>query len=52
MYDVGRKLLDGIKSIYVDNFACAKVKRDVSEWFRIDSGVRQGKRRVAGAIRS
>ena len=25
MYDVGAKLLDGIKSMYVDNIACVRV---------------------------
>ena len=42
MYDVGNKLLNGIKIIYVDSLACGRVKRDESECFRIDSGVRQG----------
>ena len=35
----GVKLLSGIKSMYFDNSAC--VKGADSEWFRIDSGVRQ-----------
>ena len=38
----GGKLLDGIKSIYVDGLACVRLKGVVSEWFRIDCGVRQG----------
>ena len=42
MYNVGGKLLGGIKSVYVDSFGCAKVKGGVSEGFRIDSGMRQG----------
>ena len=42
MHDVGDKLLGGIKSIYVDSLACVRVKEGVSEWFKIDSGVRQG----------
>ena len=42
MYDVRGKLLSGIKSIYVDCSACVRVKWVESEWFRIDSGVRQG----------
>ena len=42
MHDVGDKLLGANKSIYVDSLACVRVKGDVSEWFRIDSGVRQG----------
>ena len=42
MYDVGDKLLSGIKSMYVDISACVRVKRGESEQFRIDSGIRQG----------
>ena len=40
MYDVGSKLLSGIKSMYVDSSACVEVKGAESEWFRIDSGVK------------
>ena len=42
MYDVGDKLLIGIKSMYFDSSACVRVKGDESEQFRIDSGTRQG----------
>ena len=42
MYDVGGKLLGGIKNMYVDSSACFRVKGGESERFRIDSGVRQG----------
>ena len=42
MYDVGGKLLSGIKSMYVDSSACVRVKVGQSDQFRIDSGVRQG----------
>ena len=42
MYDVGGKLLNGIKSMYVDSSACVRVKGGESEQFRIYSGVRQG----------
>ena len=31
-----------MKSIYVASLACVRVKGDVTEWFRIDSGLRQG----------
>ena len=41
MYDVGGKLLNGIKSIYVDSSGCVRVKGGESDRFRIDSGVRQ-----------
>ena len=36
------KLLIGVKSIYFNSLACARVKGVESEWFLIDSGVRQG----------
>ena len=42
MYDVGGKLLNGIKSMYVNSLACVRVKGGESEHFRINSGVRQG----------
>ena len=42
IYDVGGKLLGGIKSMYVDSSACVRVKGGENEWFRIYSGVRQG----------
>ena len=42
MYDVVGKLLNEIKSMYVDSSACVRVKGGESERFRIDSGVRQG----------
>ena len=43
MYGVGGgKLLNGIKSMYVDSLGCFRVKGGESEWFRIDSVVRQG----------
>ena len=41
MYDVGGKLLKGVRSIYVNSLACVRVKGCESECFRIDSGVRQ-----------
>ena len=41
MYDVGFKLLDGIKSMYVDSLTCVRVKVGMRKRFRIDSGVRQ-----------
>ena len=42
MYDVGGKLLNEIKSIYVDSLACVRKKGGESECLRSDSGVRQG----------
>ena len=41
MYDVGGKLLNGIKSIYVNSLACVRVKGGETECFRIDSRMRQ-----------
>ena len=41
MYDVGGKLLNGIKSIYFVSLACVRVKEGESERFKFDSGVRQ-----------
>ena len=41
MYDVGGKLLSGIKC-NVESFACVRIKGGESERFRIDSGVKQG----------
>ena len=40
MYDVGVKLLNGIKSMYVKSLAYVRVKRN--ECFRINSNGRQG----------
>ena len=42
MYDVGGKLLTGIKCIYFNSLACVRVKGGENEYFRINSGVRQG----------
>ena len=39
MCDVGGKLLNGIKSMYVNSLACVRVKGGGSEGFWIDSGV-------------
>ena len=35
------KLLNGIKSIYVNSLVCVRVKGGWSECFRIDSGVKR-----------
>ena len=39
---MGGKLLNDIKSRYVNSLPCVRVKRGESECFRIDTGVRQG----------
>ena len=41
MYDVGGKLLNGIKGVNIKGLGCVRVKGCESECFRIDSGVRQ-----------
>ena len=40
MYNGGRKLLNGIKSMYVNSLTCVRVKGGESECFRINIGVR------------
>ena len=41
VYDVGGKLLNGIKSVYVNSLVSVRVKEAESEFFRIDSNMRQ-----------
>ena len=41
MYDVGGKLLEGIRNMYVNTLACIRAKGVESKCFRIDSGVRK-----------
>ena len=42
MYDVGSKLLNGIKIMYINNLAYVRIKINESECFRINSSMRQG----------
>ena len=42
VYGVGRKLLKALQSFYVDSWACVRVGNDVSEWFPVNVGLRQG----------
>ena len=42
MYDVAGTLLNRIKNMYVNSLAFVRVKGCKSEYFRIDSSVRQG----------
>ena len=42
MYDVGGKLLNGIKSMYFNSLVYVRVKGGESDFFRIDNVVRQG----------
>ena len=39
MYDIGGKLLNGIKRMYINSSASVRVKRSENELFRIDSGI-------------
>ena len=41
LYDVGGKLLDGIKSMYINRIACIRVKGGEIKCFRINRSVRQ-----------
>ena len=42
VYGVGEKLLKAVQSFYVDRRACVRVGNDVSEWFKVNVGLRQG----------
>ena len=42
MYGVGGKLLKAVQSLYVDSRTCVRVGMDVSEWFPVNVGLRQG----------
>ena len=42
VYGVGGKLLKAVQSFYVDSRAYARVGNDVSEWFPVNVGLRQG----------
>ena len=42
MYHVGDKLLNGIKSMYVNSLACVRVKGGESKCFKTNRGMRQG----------
>ena len=42
VHGVGGKLLKAVQSFYVDSKACVRVGNDVSEWFPVNVGLRQG----------
>ena len=42
VYGVVEKLLKAVQSFYVDTRACVRVGTDVSEWFPVNVGLRQG----------
>ena len=39
---IGGRLLQGVKSLYVGSKACVRVGNEVSEWFPVRVGLRQG----------
>ena len=39
---IGGRLLQGVKSLYVDSKGCVRVVNEVSEWFPVRVGLRQG----------
>ena len=42
VYGVGGILLKAVQSFYVDSGVCARAGNDVSEWFPVNVGLRQG----------
>ena len=42
VYEAEGKLLKAMKSFYVDSRACVRVGNDVSEWFPVNDGLKQG----------
>ena len=42
LYGIGGRLLRGVKSLYVGSKACVRVGNEVSEWFPVRVGLRQG----------
>ena len=42
VYGGGGKLLKAVQSFHVDSRACVRVGNDVSEWFPVNVGLRQG----------
>ena len=42
LFGIGGRLLRGVKSLYVGSKACVRVGNEVSEWFPLRVGLRQG----------
>ena len=42
VYGVEGKLLKAVQSFYVESRACVRVGNDMSEWFLVNVGLRQG----------
>ena len=50
VYGVGGKLLKAVQSFYVDSRAYVRVGNDVSEWFPVNVGLRQGCVNLQGCL--
>ena len=42
LYGVGGKLLKAVQSFYIVSRACVRIGNDLSEWFQVNVGLRQG----------
>ena len=42
VYGVGRKFMKAVQSFYVESRVCVRVGKDMSEWFPVNVGLRQG----------
>ena len=42
MYGAGGKLLNEVQSFYIYSRSCVRVGNDMSEWFLVNVGLRQG----------
>ena len=42
LYGIGGRLLQGVKSLYVSSKTCVRVENEMSEWFPVRVGLRQG----------
>ena len=42
IYGMGGGMLRGVKSLYVGSKTCVRVGNEVSEWFPVTLGLRQG----------
>ena len=42
VYGVGGKLFKAVQRFYVDSWVCVRLGSDVSKWFPVNVGLRQG----------
>ena len=42
VYGVGAKLLKAVQSFFIDSRVCVRSEMDVSKWFQVNVGLRQG----------